>query len=150
MHAVIVDRIERDDPLALVDFFSIPKLKEVGRQLKGATASPTDLPPPTGKPFRIERRDGGFALLPNPQMITDFPITIRLRCAYDVLNGNPFRRFSDDDFSFFKAKLEIEKTNADFWPTDHNQAEIRATSSDFKIMLTGFDRNRDLIVEAQS
>lgn len=150
IHSVVADRIERDDPLALLDFFSIPKPKEAGRQTRGSTA-PVDLPPPTAKPFRIERRDGGFSLLPNPKIAPEaFPIMIRLRCAYDVLNGNPFRRFSDDDFSFFKGKLAVEKVNADFWPTDHNQADVRVTSRDFKLAVVGFDGNRDLVVEAQS
>jgi hypothetical protein len=66
----------------------------------------------------------------------------------DVLNGNPFRRFSDDDFSFYKNSLRIQKTNADCWPTDPNEIDVEARSSDFKIDILGFDPNRDLIVEA--
>jgi hypothetical protein len=128
IHAVVADRMERDDPLALVDFFSIPKPKEPSH--RGAIARPTDLPSARPKPFRIERRSGGFTLVPNPKVKPDrFPLKIHLRCAYDVLNGNPFRRFSDDDFSFYNGKLAIEKYNADFWPTDP------ISSLDRKIMI---------------
>jgi hypothetical protein len=79
-----------------------------------------------------------------------FPLKIHLRCAYDVLNGNPFRRFSDDDFSFYKEGLKIQKTNADCWPTDPNEIDVEARSAEFKVDIVGFDPNRDIIVEAQS
>ncbi len=150
IHAVVADRIERDDPLALVDFFSIPIERPKDRGQRGTTGRTKDLPPPRQKPFRIQRRVGGFTLLPNPKAPPEnFPLKIHLRCAYDVLNGNPFRRFSDDDFNFFKEGLRIEKHNADCWPTDPNQVDIEARSSDFRIEVTGFDVNRDLVVEAQ-
>ena len=150
IHAVVADRIERDDPLALLDFFSIPRERAKTPALRGAAEATKDLPPPRPKPFRIQRRSGGFTLLPNPKVQPDsFPLKIHLRCAYDVLNGNPFRRFSDDDFSFFKDRLKIERHNADCWPTDPNQIDIEARSPDFRIEVTGFDDNRDLVVEAQ-
>jgi hypothetical protein len=146
LHAVVADRIERDDPLALVDFFSIPKPKQGGPA--GATPDRSDFPAARPKPFRIARREGGFTLLPNPKFApTSFPLNIHLRCAYDVLNGNPFRRFTDDDFSFYRSGLKVEKQNADFWPTDANEADIRATKPDFRIDVIGFDESRDLVVE---
>jgi hypothetical protein len=151
IHAVVADRIERDDPIALVDFFSISKERSKDKGTSGPNEQPSDLPPARPKPFRIQRRAGGFTLLPNPKVTPDaFPLKIHLRCAYDVLNGNPFRRFSDEDFSFFKAALKIEKINADCWPTDPNQIDIEARSADFKIEVIGFDVNRDLVVEAHS
>lgn len=151
LHAVIADRIESEDATALVDFFSIPqeRAKDGGR--KATNERPPNLPPPRPKPFRIQRKAGGFTLTPDPKAPAEsFPLKIKLRCAYDVLNGNPFRRFSDDDFTFFKNELRIEKQNADCWPTDPNELDIVARSADFKIEVVGFDVNRDLIVEAQS
>jgi hypothetical protein len=149
--ALVADRIDRDDPMALVDFFSIPKPQPTRGSNKGSSFRPKDLPPPRPKPFRIERRAGGFSIVPNAEMTPEiFPLKIHLRCAYDVLNGNPFRRFSDDDFSFYKEGLKIQKTNADCWPTDPNEIDVEARSSEFKVDVVGFDPNRDLIVEAQS
>lgn len=151
MHSIVADRIERDDPLALLDFFSIPRKKNDNRPSKDSEKGSTDFPPARPKPFRIERRSGGFTILPNPKYPpAGFPLKIHVRCAYDVLNGNAFKRFSDDDFSFYNGKLAIEKQNADFWPTDPNEADIEARSADFKIQVIGFDGNRDLVVEAQS
>ncbi|WP_315807041.1 MULTISPECIES: hypothetical protein [unclassified Bradyrhizobium] len=151
LHAVVADRIEREDPTALLDFFSIAKEQLKNSARKGGTDRPANLPPPRPKPFRIQRKLGGFTLLPDPSLApNELPLKINLRCAYDVLNGNPFRRFSDDDFSFFKNDLKIDKQGADCWPTDPNQLEIVARSADFRVEVVGFDLNRDLVVEAQS
>ncbi len=151
IHALVADRIDRDDPMALVDFFSIQKAQPTRGSKKGPSTGPKGLPAARLKPFRIEKRAGGFSIVPNTEMTPEvFPLKIHLRCAYDILNGNPFRRFSDDDFSFYKNSLKIEKTNADCWPTDPNEIDVEARTSDFKIDILGFDPNRDLIVEAQS
>jgi len=52
------------------------------------------------------------------------PYKFQVRCAYDILTGNPFRRFSDFDFSFFGFALEISKVNAECWATQPNELEI--------------------------
>lgn len=151
IYALVADRIERDDPTALLDFFSIPKPPSVRGAPRGAAeARVHNFPPSKPKPFRIEKRSGGFSILPSLELTPEtFPLKIHLRCAYDVLSGNPFRRFSDDDFTFYKAKLNINKVNADVWPTDPNELDVEARSADFRVDVVGFDPNRDLIVEAQ-
>jgi hypothetical protein len=150
LHTVVADRIERDDPEALLDFFSIPKPRQPAGS-KGRTERPEGLPPPRQKPFRIVRRAGGFAVVPNDQIDSDaLPLKFHLRCAYDVLNGNPFRRFSEHDFSFYSGRLKIVTQGADCWPTDPNEIDVEARSADFELDVVGFDPNRDLIVEAES
>ncbi len=80
----------------------------------------------------------------------EFPLTIRVRCAYDVLTGNPFKRFSDLDFSFFGGNIQIAKRSANCWPNEPNEIDVRAEGPDFSVEVSGFDRNRDLIIEAQA
>jgi hypothetical protein len=160
LHQLITERIERDDSLALIDFFSIPKSDQGGTAPKPTGGRPRDLPPARPKPFRIQKRKGGFAILPESAIDGyQFPLTIRVRCAYDVLSGNPFKRFSDLDFDLFKAhqgaerlpgSLSILKTNADCWPSEPNLLDVRAYNSNFLVEVVGFDRNRDLVIEAQS
>ena len=160
LHEVITERLERDDPLAFLDFFSIPK-SDRGQFTANPTAGrPTNLPPSTPKPFRIQKRKGGLAILPEANIeASRFPLTIRVRCAYDVLSGNPFKRFSDLDFDLFKAQqgktringaISIAKTNADCWPNQPNELDVRAHGPDFSVEVVGFDKNRDLVIEAQS
>jgi hypothetical protein len=77
----------------------------------------TFVPPSTPKPFRIDKRRGGFAILPNGRMEADqFPMQMRVRCAYDILSGNPYKRYSEYDFSFYRHGLQVVKDNADWWP----------------------------------
>lgn len=158
LHELITERQERDDPLALIDFFSIPKADR-GQVARPTVGRPHDLPPSKPKPFRIQKRKGGFAILPEVGMNgVQFPLTIQIRCAYDVLSGNPFKRFSDLDFDLFKAyqgdkrmagQISIIKKNADCWPTEPNLLDVRVNNLDFSVEVVGFDKNRDIVIEAQ-
>jgi hypothetical protein len=152
IYQLLTDRIERVDPLALLEFFSIPKSSRPGAAPQAPTGGrPANLPLSMAKAFRIEKRAGGFAILPDQGIETvQFPMKMRVRCAYDVLTGNPFKRFSEYDFSFYGASLTIQKKNANCWPTEPNAIDAQAERPDFKIEVVGFDPNRDLIIEAQS
>jgi hypothetical protein len=150
LYELVAERIERDDPLAFLEFFSIPKSDRTG-ETRPVVGRPEDLPPSTPKSFRIEKRAGGFAILPNGQVAADqFPMQLLIRCAYDVLSGNPYKRYSEHDFSFYRALFNIVKENADCWPTQGNELDIIARGPDFRVEVSGFDPNRDLIIEAQS
>jgi hypothetical protein len=150
LYALVAERVERDDPLALVEFFSIPKSKDAGAT-PPTTGRPVDLPPAAPKPFRIEKRVGGFAILPDANIKPDqFPLQLHVRCAYDVLSGNPYKRYSEYDFSLYRHPIQISKVNADCWQTTDNEMDVVAHKEGFEIEVSGFDANRDLIVEAQS
>ena len=75
---------------------------------------------------------------------------LHVRCAYDVLSGNPYKRYSEYDFSLYRHPIQITKVNADCWQTTDNEMDVVAKNADFKVEVSGFDANRDLIVEAQS
>ena len=149
LYALVAERVERDDPLALLEFFSIPKSDRVGAT-RQVTGRPEDLPPGPPKPFRIEKRVGGFAILPSGASPEQFPMQLQIRCAYDILSGNPYKRYSEYDFSFYRDGLQIIKANADCWPVQGNELDVVVRGPEFKIEVSGFDHNRDLIVEAQS
>jgi hypothetical protein len=151
LHELVSDKIERDDPLALLDFFSIAKPDRGDPAHKPSVGRPVNLPPAKPKAFRIHKRSGGFAIVPGPGIdAVEFPLTIRVRCAYDVLTGNPFKRFSDLDFNFFVGGLQISTKSANCWPNEPNEIDVRAEKPDFSVEVSGFDRNRDLIIEAQA
>jgi len=160
LHELITEKQERDDPLALIDFFSIPKADRDRVAPRTTVGRPADLPPSKPKPFRILKRKGGFAILPEPEMDgVQFPLAIQVRCAYDILTGNPFKRFSEIDFDLFKAHrgnkringtISIVERNANCWPIEPNLIDIRANAPNFIVEVVGFDKNRDLVIEAQS
>lgn len=149
LYALVAERIERDDPLALLEFFSIPRSKDAGAA-PPMTGRPVDLPLGVPKPFRIEKRAGGFVILPDGNSEPDkFPMQLHVRCAYDVLSGNPYKRYSEYDFSLYRHPIQINKINADCWPTTDNELDVVMHKPEFRIEVSGFDVNRDLIVEAQ-
>ena len=150
LHALVADKIEREDAFALVDFFSFPRATRPASGNRPTQSRPADLPEGTPRAFRIQKKKGGFAIVPGPALATHtLPLKIRVRCAYDVLSGNPFRSFNQYDFSFFAADLKITKENAISSPKEPNEIEIEVREKGFKVEVRGFDPNRDLIVEAQ-
>jgi hypothetical protein len=152
LHAVVFDRIDREDKDALVDFFAIPKATQGGKGQTIPGRPDGELPEPRVRPFRIERKAGGFSIVSTPGAEPQTsPLKLHVCCAYDVLTGNPFTRYSEYDFSLFSTDLTLEKLNADCWPTDHNEFDLEARKPEFRVDITGFDQHRDIIVivEAQ-
>ena len=88
--------------------------------------------------------------MPSGASPEQFPMQLQIRCAYDILSGNPYKRYSEYDFSFYRDGLQIIKANADCWPVQGNELDVVVRGPEFKIEVSGFDHNRDLIVEAQS
>jgi hypothetical protein len=150
LHAVVFDRLDREDADALVEFFSVPRPTRSGKGSNVISGEPKDLPEPQTRPFRIERKAGGFSILSNPSVAPEaLPLKLHIRCAYDVLSGNPFIRYSEYDFSFFSPDIQFEKIHADCWPTDFNEFDLAARKADFRVDVVGFDQHRDIIVVAE-
>jgi hypothetical protein len=149
LHAIVFDRLDREDADAFVDFFSIPKPAR-GRKGEVTGSKPPDVPPTPTARFRVERKAGGFSIVSNPNVdLGAAPVKLHVKCAYDVLSGNPFRRFSEYDFSFFTDQIDFEKLHADCWATDFNEFDLVARKAEFRVDVVGFDQHRDLIVAAE-
>jgi hypothetical protein len=151
LHAVVFDRLDREDADALLEFFSIPKPMRGRKGATIASGTPRDLPDARPRSFRIESKAGGFSILSSPGITPEaLPLKLHIRCAYDVLSGNPFRRYSEYDFSFFSPEIQFNKLNADCWPTDFNEFDLEARKPDFRVDVLGFDHHRDIIVVAEA
>jgi len=147
LHAVVFDRLDQEDADALLDFFSIPKPTRGDKGATDSAGKPKDLPEPRPLPFRIERKAGGFSIVSHSAIAPATPpLKLHIHCAYDVLSGNPFRRYSEYDFSFFSSDIQVEKVNADCWPTDFNEFDLVARKAEFRVDVVGFDQHRDIIV----
>ena len=93
--------------------------------------------------------DGGFRVrAPDSRDLTG--ATWRLEFAYDVLRGNPFKRYKSGkeagypDFGI--ADLRIEPHGCEYRIEGDNALRVRVTDSDFSITVTGFD-HRDVVVD---
>jgi hypothetical protein len=149
LYETLSQAVELREDEALIDVFSIPDVSagNTGRR----RTRPTDIPPitPSPKLYRILERQGGFSVAAGPGLTEDkLPLQVKVRAAYDVLRGDPFKRFNALDFDLTKDGVEIEATGADFTATAANEVTIEANDVAFRVDLDGFDRNRDLMVRA--
>jgi hypothetical protein len=141
--------VEVREAEALIDVFSIPDLT-AGSGGRVRTRPPV-IPPltPSPKLYRILERQGGFSIAAGPGLTEDkLPMRLKVRAAYDVLRGDPFKRYNPLDFDLTKDELEISATGADFTATSPNELTIDASEAAFRVDLDGFDLNRDLMVRA--
>ena len=150
--SIVSDQGDRKDEDALIDFFSLEDLTKSERPTKGKT---TGVPPnltPSEKAFRIQKRgQGGFAIVPGPGVANwEFPKSIGVRVAYDVLGANPFNKHSPLDFDLTGADIEVETTNMSVTSPKANVLELSVTSPEFLLEAKGFDTNRDLVVDAKA
>jgi len=75
-------------------------------------------------------------------------VKVRIRLAYDMLGADPFKRFSPFDFDLKKnIALELENAGAD--AAKANIVIVTLQSAEFRVCASGFDINRDLLVEAR-
>jgi len=129
-----------------------------GRSTPNSTSnggSPT-LPGTLPSPVRLIRTPGGFRLLPNDK----YPVSVvdsnwRVRFAYALARGSKNRAFAQfeqgvkDDCPDFSVRdgLEVDIHGCQAQTTADNSLEISIDEDVFSVSVTGFDANRDVLVE---
>jgi hypothetical protein len=152
LYTIVSEQGHRQDEDALIDFFSLVDPTKSESRKKGKNAG---VPPgltPNEKAFRIQKRgQGGFAIVPGPGVANwEFPKSIRVRVAYDVLGANPFSKHSPLDFDLAGKDIGVEATNMTVTAPEANVLELSITSPEFLLEAKGFDTNRDLVVDAKA
>lgn len=144
------------DALVLADLFPIGE-ESVGppaarrrtkKDGKPITPPTPDLElPRRSRLMTVSRIPGGFRITNTESPVTE-PTTISVRAAYDVERGNPFKTYSPFDFTFGK-QITIDVTGgASLLEMADNRMEIEVRSSPFLIEVSGFDVNRDVVVNS--
>jgi hypothetical protein len=107
------------------------------------------IPPPKPKQIRIVETDGGFEILPNGLSL---PIgsTLQIQLAYIVSRGNPFRKYDANDFDLSKLPIMTELEGLSVNEMGKNEAILTITNPVFRFSASGFDVNRDLIIDADA
>ena len=149
-------RSEQIDDTALRHLFPDPSSKGGKKAVRPSPAlqpgknrrprTPVDV---TNRPriFRLSRTAGGFSASLAEAGQQAVPIRVRLRLAYDVRRGNPYKRWNVADFDLGKDSEYISQTGGTLLNAAGNRLEIQAMSPDWKLQLKGFDPDRDLIVD---
>jgi hypothetical protein len=152
LYTIVSDQGDRKEEDALIDFFSLADPAKAQSQKKGkVSVIPPDLVP-AEKAFRIQKRGaGGFAIVPAPGALKwEFPKSIRVRVAYDVLGANPFNKHSPLDFDLSGDDIKVEATNITVNAPRPNVLELSVGSPEFLLEASGFDVNRDLVIDAKA
>jgi hypothetical protein len=145
-----------DDPFALASYFPMeaargPQKATTKTKPKGSKPSNDlpPLPPPAPRRFRIRQVPGGFAVIGNPEQEHAVE-EIVISAAYDVRRGNPFAKYRAFDFDLSEARMSRVTSGCEIVASEGNRLVIRPSEPGFKLTVSGFDTERDLIVRANA
>ena len=144
------DKEEKVRENAFIDVFFVKKPKtspgENGHKPTPPTPSPVIPPRPEPYLFQIGKISSGFTV--SAQDGLDLPECINIQLAYEC-KGNPLSRYSSFDFQLDRSPILIEHENCSC-EAERNRLEIKNICRGFKVVVTGFDVNRDLYIKAES
>jgi hypothetical protein len=149
-YEAIAQPSDREDPDALIGIFHVPD-KAAGERAKPRRPEvrrPT-VPKIQRSPaqFRIDQRKGGFAVRGTPD--TALPLELRIRLAYDVVAGDPLKRYDPLDFDLVRTSdIQIDAEGAVPQIMGPNELRIEVHAKEFAVIATGFDLRRDLFIRA--
>ncbi|KHL24106.1 hypothetical protein PK98_15585 [Croceibacterium mercuriale] len=140
------------DPDALISLLHIPKPATAKkRKVPNPISPPSPTPPePTPRPYRIIPNVGGFTVKgAGESAASEMPMSINVRMAYAIARGDAFKRYDRNDFSLTgPTDIGIQAEGATSQPAADNVLLIEADAPDFSVTVSGFDPNRDVIVQS--
>jgi hypothetical protein len=98
------------------------------------------------KYLRFTKVKGGFILTRNPSS-KKVPRNITICMAYEVGTGDPFKKYSPQDFDVDKQPLKIMVGGARVLLNKNNVIQIQLQKGNFKLMVTGFEPDRRLRIK---
>lgn len=151
LYTLVAEQVESEDADALVDFFSLAEQAAAKSGRRRKTPKPDPDVKPREAALRIQARKGGFRIASGPATKDwSFPRLIRTRLAYDMIGGDPFKRHSVHDFDLTRNRITLEAKNLEIVRREKNVLVLKAEAPDFSLDASGFDDNRDLVVEARA
>ena len=158
----LMESDEEEDPVLLLDVFSLGASGgQAGRpvnfqSMSSKTAAPHLLrlkalsgQPRKAKQFQLSGRQGGFRVASrsrSDQICSPLDVFV----AYDRRSGSPLRKYSTTDFQLDAAPVLIKAQNAIVQIAEPNHLIIYPQRTDFNLVVTGFDLNRDLFVQVRA
>ena len=77
------------------------------------------------------------------------PRRLEVLAAYQVLRGNPFRRYSPLDFRMDET-IAVMARGARVAMRRDNRLELEIEDRDFDVLVTRFDEHRDILVKVRA
>jgi hypothetical protein len=94
----------------------------------------------------VSRVEGGFTIGRGDRGIP-LPRRIEVRVAYDRASGNPLARYHTADFTL--DALDRDISGVTIVTCERNLMVLDPQDDDFRVAVTGFDRNRDVILDVR-
>ena len=141
------------DPLLMIDLFhetdddeTAPKVKPK-KKAGGKPNDPPPPPPPSPTWYRLQQLENGFAVLPGEG---SRPESCTIRMAYDTEKGDAFKKYHPADFRLDRRdEIHVDPQGFQITTRAKNRIAADLTQDDFKLVVTGFDPNRDVVVEVR-
>jgi len=138
----------------LLDIFSIPiipeSVKESRKRYK--KTPPTPEPEITNREpfFVVTKTSGGFNITVNQKAdVRSYPVSGRVKIAYDTRRGDPFKNYEIFDFNVNKKPIRRSVKRCRIISAENNEIIFQALKSNFKFDLSGFDESRDLVLSVR-
>lgn len=133
----------------LKEIFSVPLSPEEREEMAEITRAPEiQQVERTLRTFSISRTQNGFSITLNEGITgLSFPFRAAVRMAYDTFRDNPFRSYEKFDFDVGSSSINIDADDCTVLKRELNELEIEITGWKFRLEVTGFDPNRDLVVD---
>jgi hypothetical protein len=163
VHA-LTSQDEEEDRTLLLDIFSLPpekdeeepKQPEKKKKKKGKeTEDDPDPQESKKKRFRVTKADGGFTVT-RGDAGTQPPARLDIKCAYVARGKNPlnvYRKSLDAQSPDFRIGEDgvsiVSQEGVEIVKIKNNQLWIEVLKQDFKLTVSGFDRNRDLFLNVK-
>jgi len=155
-NSLLLDTEDEVDNSLLRSFFPAPsdesKVRRPTRKKPPADDGDTTGAPitPVTRPMRrftISQIQDGFQVS-RGEVEAKLPESIEIKVAYDTVTGNPIKAYDRLDFELDKAPISIVSTNC---KTRQKLGAmiIYNIKSDFQVIVTGFDSERDLITDGR-
>lgn len=145
---VLLHAVEEEAEDALLQFFWEPLAKGKAPRRKRKKSPPKPGPlPRRPQPIVVSESRGGFTLRPGTGIAElELPLTCRIQIAYDTLQGNPFKGYSEYDFDVGKrSQIQIDAEGCVLQGSERNSIEVQIDRPDFALRVSGFDDDRDLV-----
>ena len=156
LYDLLAEVTDEEDEDALQDFFWFDEPEKERRKRRKKPKPPKPVPDLPKKPtlIQLSQVDGGFTLT-GTEALTDeqLPRQVEIRMAYDVPKGNPFRNYDKSVVKDFKLGrnsgivCKAKKENVKTISVQENKIIVEVHSLPFRLSVTGFDKNRDLLVD---
>lgn len=147
INQIVTGADKEQDRAILADIFPRPGTRQKPKSPRQKSEKPKPLPTPQPPQCIIRQTDSGFSLGCNPGRVIAAGATLTVRAAYHIRRGNPLNRYAEGDF--LMQNLPRESTGMEEILVWGNELRAEITSPDFSLRVSGFDKNRDIYVDAR-